>query len=140
MSRFYPTVPRASVSVLCHKDGRALMVKRGRAPFKDHWSLPGGVIEIGETLIEAAERELFEETGITATLGAPVEIFDSIQRDENGKVVTHFILTVFTGTHSSGVAQAGDDAAEIEWVHPDELDKLLTTPGTPARIRRHMPK
>ena len=138
MSRFYPTAPRASVSVLCHRDDLVLMVKRARAPFKDHWSLPGGVIELGETLLEAAERELLEETRVTATLGEPIETFDSIQRDAEGKVVTHFILTVFKGPLASGQAQAGDDAAEVDWVHPDDVDKRLTTPGTPARIRRHM--
>ena len=139
MSRFYPTTPRVGVSVLCHRDGRALMVKRGKPPFKDHWSLPGGVVELGETLIEAAERELLEETGVTASLSAPVETFDSIQRDEDGKVVTHFVLTIFAGEYISGEATAGDDAAAIDWVHPDEADNRPTTPGTPERIRRHLP-
>ena len=139
MSRFYPAAPRVGVSVLCHRDGRALMVKRGKPPFKDHWSLPGGLVELGETLIEAAERELLEETGVTALLTKPVETFDSIQRDENGRVVTHFVLTIFSGVHASGDAIAGDDAAAIEWVHPDDVDTRPTTPGTPERIRRHMP-
>ncbi|MES0880056.1 NUDIX hydrolase [Roseibium sp. SCP14] len=139
MSRFYPAVPRVGVSVLCHRDGHALMVKRSKPPFKDHWSLPGGVVELGETLIEAAERELLEETGVTASLAAPVETFDSIQRDEDDKVVTHFVLTIFSGEYVSGEAIAGDDAAAIEWVHPDETDNRPTTPGTPERIRRHLP-
>ncbi|EAV44583.1 ADP-ribose pyrophosphatase [Roseibium aggregatum IAM 12614] len=138
MSRFYPETPRASVSVLCHRDGRALLVKRGRPPFKDHWSLPGGVIELGETLQEAAARELFEETGVTAELGEPVETFDSIQRDDDGHVATHFILTVFCGPYVSGDAVAADDAAALDWFRIEDLDGLLTTPGTPDRIRRHM--
>ena len=136
MSRFYPDAPRASVSVLCHRDGRALVVKRGKPPFKDHWSLPGGVIELGETLQEAAARELMEETGVTAELGLPVETFDSIQRDEDGRVVTHFILTVFCGTYVSGTPEAQDDAAALDWVLPEDLATRPTTPGTPERIRR----
>jgi ADP-ribose pyrophosphatase YjhB (NUDIX family) len=115
------------------------MVKRGKPPFKDHWSLPGGVVELGETLVEAAERELQEETGVIASLSAPVETFDSIQRDEDGNVVTHFVLTIFAGEYVSGEATAGDDAAAIDWVHPDEADNRPTTPGTPERIRRHLP-
>ncbi|ASP36323.1 NUDIX hydrolase [Labrenzia sp. VG12] len=136
MSRFYPDAPRASVSVLCHRDGRALVVKRGKPPFKDHWSLPGGVIELGETLREAAARELLEETGVTADLDQPVETFDSIQRDPDGKVVTHFILTVFCGAYLAGTPEAQDDAADLDWVLPEELDDRPTTPGTPDRIRR----
>lgn len=138
MSRFYPDAPRASVSVLCHQDGRALLVKRGRPPYKDHWSLPGGVIELGETLQQAAARELLEETGVTADLGDPVETFDSIQRDEDGRVVTHFVLTVFCGPYLAGTAEARDDAADLDWVRLEDLDARLTTPGTPERVRRLM--
>lgn len=136
MSRFYPEMPRAAVSVLCHRDGRALLVRRGKPPFKDHWSLPGGLIELGETLVQAAARELFEETGVTAELEAPVETFDSIQRDEDGQVATHFILTVFCGAYVAGTPVAADDAAELAWLLPGDLDDRLTTPGTPERIRR----
>ncbi|MEO9529057.1 NUDIX domain-containing protein [Roseibium sp.] len=136
MSRFYPDAPRAAVSVLCHRDGRALFVRRGKPPYKDHWSLPGGLIELGETLVQAAARELLEETGVTAHLGDPVETFDSIQRDADGRVATHFILTVFCGAYASGTPAAGDDAAALDWVLPGELDERLTTPGTPERVRR----
>ncbi|MDN3718421.1 NUDIX domain-containing protein [Roseibium salinum] len=77
MSRLYPDAPRIGVSVLCHRDGRVLMVKRGKDPYKGHWSLPGGLVELGETLLEAAERELLEETGAKAHLEMPAETFDS---------------------------------------------------------------
>ncbi|WP_299811282.1 NUDIX hydrolase [uncultured Roseibium sp.] len=136
MSRLYPDAPRVGVSVLCHRNGLVLLIKRGRAPYKDHWSLPGGLVELGETLLEAAERELMEETGVTARLGKPAETFDSIQRDADGTVSAHFILTVFCGTYQSGSAKPGDDAAALEWVAPDRLDERLTTPGTPERVRR----
>jgi len=136
MSRFYPDAPRVGVSVLCHRDGRALLIKRGKEPYKDHWSLPGGLVELGETLLEAAERELLEETGVTAALDVPSETFDTIQRDPDGKVASHFVLAVFCGAYRSGDARAGDDAAALEWVPLDLLDGRLTTPGTPERIRR----
>lgn len=136
MSRFYPDAPRAGVSVLCHRNGRALVIKRGKPPFKDHWSLPGGLIELGETLRDAAARELLEETGVAAALAHPVETFDSIQRDETGKVATHFILTVFCAAYLSGTPEAGDDATALDWLLPEELADRLTTPGTPERVRR----
>jgi ADP-ribose pyrophosphatase YjhB (NUDIX family) len=138
MSRFYPDAPRAAVSVLCHRDGRVLLVQRGKDPYKGCWSLPGGLIELGETLQEAAARELFEETGVCADLGEPVETFDSIQRDGDGRVATHFILSVFCGAYLSGEALAADDAEAVEWVRPADLDGRPTTPGTPGRIRRHL--
>jgi len=136
MTRFYPDAPRVGVSVLCHHDGRALLVKRGQPPFEGHWSLPGGLVELGETLHDAAARELLEETGVTAELGAPVETFDSIQRDDTGTVITHFILTVFAGAYTGGTAEAGDDAAALDWLRPEDLESLPTTPGTPERVRR----
>ncbi|KZM51503.1 NUDIX hydrolase [Labrenzia sp. OB1] len=136
MSRLYPDAPRVGVSVLCHRNGQVLLIKRGKAPYKNHWSLPGGLVELGETLLEAAERELMEETGVTAHLGAPAETFDSIQRDADGTVSAHFILTVFCGAYQSGNAEPGDDASALEWVAPARLDERLTTPGTPDRIRR----
>ncbi|MHA7774102.1 NUDIX hydrolase [Roseibium sp. M-1] len=138
MSRFYPDAPRAGVSVLCHRNGRVLLVQRGKEPYKGCWSLPGGLIELGETLRDAAARELLEETGVTADLGEPVETFESIQRDEAGQVATHFILSVFCGTYLAGEPVAADDAAALAWVHPEDLDARPTTPGTPARIRRHL--
>ncbi len=138
MSRFYPEAPRASVSVLCHRDGRALLVKRGRPPFKDHWSLPGGVIELGETLQEAAARELLEETGVTAAIGEPVETFDSIQRDDDGRVVTHFILTVFCGPYVSGTAVAADDAAGARLGRPGRSRRAADHTRYAGRIRRHL--
>ncbi len=139
MSRLYPDAPRVGVSVLCHREGRALLVKRGREPFRHHWSLPGGLVELGETLVEAATRELLEETGVRARLGAPVETFDSIQRDDAGRVESHFVLTVFCGPYLGGEAVAADDAAALEWMTPGDLIGLLTTPGTPDLIARHMP-
>lgn len=139
MSRFYPDAPRVGVSVLCHDNGRVLLIKRGKDPFKGCWSLPGGLVELGEPLLEAARRELREETGVEADLFEPVETFDSIQFDDKGKVLTHFILTVFCGALRSGDAIAGDDASAIEWVQPEALDDRPTTPGTIERIRRHLP-
>lgn len=136
MSRHYPSAPIISVSVLCHAGDQALLIKRGKPPYEGYWSLPGGKVELGETLQEAAARELLEETGLTGDLKGPVEIFDSIQRDEAGRVETHFVLAVFTTDHPKGVLIASDDAAEAEWVQLEDLDKRPSTPGTAGRIRR----
>lgn len=138
ISREYPPIPLVGVSVLCHHNGMALLVKRGKEPYLGHWSLPGGMVDLGEPLATAAARELMEETGITAELSGPVETFDSIQRDPDGKVKAHFILVVFMGSYCHGELKAADDAAEAGWFPLDRLDALLTTPGTPDRIRTLM--
>ncbi|MEM8701368.1 MAG: NUDIX hydrolase [Pseudomonadota bacterium] len=139
MSRLYPDAPRVGVSVLCHDQGRVLLIKRDKDPFKGYWSLPGGLVELGEPLLDAAKRELWEETGVEADLSEPVETFDSIQFDDSGRVLSHFILTVFCGAHLSGDAIAGDDASATDWVRPEQLDDRPTTPGTAERILRHLP-
>lgn len=133
---FSPSAPIISVSVLCHTNGNALLVKRGRPPFKDHWSLPGGKVELGETLIQAAARELMEETGLGGHLSGPVEVFDSIQRDDAGAVTSHYVLAVFLVKDPAGLLTASDDAAAAEWVRLADLDHRLLTPGTAERIRR----
>ena len=137
MQRSYPSTPLVGVSILCYEGERVLLIKRGKQPYKDHWSLPGGLVELGETLKAAAERELLEETGLTANLGDPVETFDSIQRDSAGQVISHYILTIFRGARRDGQATAGDDASALEWLTFDQIDDRLTTPGTTERIRRH---
>lgn len=135
ISRTYPRCPLLGVSALCYKQDQVLLIRRGKPPYQGHWSLPGGLVELGEPLRSAAERELHEETGIRADLGDPVDTFDSINKDETGVVVSHFVLVVFSGPYRSGRLRAADDAADASWVTPTQLDQLLTTPGTPARIR-----
>ncbi|GAA0778241.1 NUDIX domain-containing protein [Roseibium denhamense] len=130
--------PRIGVSVLCHMDGRVLLIKRSKDPYKHHWSLPGGHLEYGETLHDAAVRELFEETGLTADLGEPIEVVDAIQKDQDGSPITHYVLVVFFGAYQSGDLKPGSDALESAWLTGEEVGQRLTTPGTPERVRRLM--
>lgn len=131
--------PRLGVSVLCVRGGDVLLVKRGKQPYFGHWSLPGGLVEFGEALADAARRELLEETGTTAQLEPePVETFDIIQRREDGTAAAHFVLAVFRGTYEDGEARAGDDAADAAWVRTCDLETLMMTPGTAVRILRHV--
>ena len=136
VSRSYPPVPLLGVSVLCHNNDDVLLIKRSKPPYQDCWSLPGGLVDLGEPLKAAAERELLEETGLRANLGAPVDTFDSIHKDAEGRVSSHFVLVVFSGPYVSGTLAAGDDAADADWIPLSRLDGLDTTPGTPLRIRR----
>ena len=128
--------PQAGVSVCVVRDGRALLAQRSRQPLRGLWSLPGGHIEWGETLHQAALRELAEETAVEADIRMLLDSVDVIQRDPAGAVQYHYVLTTFGALWRAGEARAGSDAAAVCWAASDELDDLPMTPGTDQLIRR----
>lgn len=128
--RSYPTHPLPGVLALVERDGRLLLVLRGREPDRGKWGLPGGLIELGESLAEAALRELAEETGITAEAEGVADGFDVIDRDESGRVRYHFVLSVVRCRWQAGEGTPGDDAAAVAWVTPEQID----TPDWPCSV------
>jgi len=133
-----PARPQAGVSICVVRDGRALLARRGREPLRGLWSLPGGRIEWGETLHQAALRELAEETAVEADIRMLLDSVDVIERDRSGSVVYHHVLTTFGAVWRAGEARAGSDAAAVRWVDASGLDELPMTPGTDQLIRRAM--
>jgi ADP-ribose pyrophosphatase len=126
----YPGNPRVAVGAVVFKDERVLLVRRGQPPSEDLWAIPGGSVEIGETLQEAAEREILEETGITVRAGEPVYTFDVIDRDSAGKIRFHYVIVDLAADYVTGEPKAGDDAAEARWVTAQEIDALQVSPPT----------
>lgn len=122
--REYPDAPQVAVGAIVVRDGHVLLVRRGQAPSKGLWAIPGGRVELGETLKEAAEREIFEETGLTIRAGDPVHTFDVIQRDETGRPQFHYVIIDLLAEYLRGELQPGDDAQDVRWVSLDELEKL----------------
>ncbi|MBL6929203.1 MAG: NUDIX hydrolase [Rhodospirillales bacterium] len=125
MSREYPNRPFVGVGAVVIRDGRVLLARRGKEPRKGSWSLPGGAQQLGETVFEAARREIREETGLEIEVLGIIDVADSIQRDDHGEVRYHYTLVdVLAQTINGDVAAAGDDAAEVAWFSPDELAPL----------------
>lgn len=106
------------------KEGRVLLVRRGHPPAMGQWAIPGGNVKLGETLQQAAEREILEETGIVIAAGEPVYTFEIIDRDEDGKVRFHYVIVDLIADYVRGHPRAGDDAAAVRWVAAPELSRL----------------
>jgi 8-oxo-dGTP diphosphatase len=127
----YPDVPRVAVGAIVLRDGHVLLVKRGRPPSQGLWAIPGGRVELGETLQAAAEREINEETGLTIRAGDPVHTFDVIVRDHAGRVRFHYVIVDLLADYLGGdEPRPGDDAREARWVVPQDLAELPVSQTT----------
>jgi 8-oxo-dGTP diphosphatase len=122
--RWYPEQPMVGVGAVVLRDGRLLMVKRSREPSKGKWSIPGGRLELGETLRQAARREVLEECGIEVEMEDVVSATETILRDEEGNIRYHFVLVDLNGKYISGEPKAQSDAAECRWVAPEKITGL----------------
>jgi ADP-ribose pyrophosphatase len=129
-SKEYPDQPRVAVGAIVFKDKQVLLVRRGKPPARDLWAIPGGSVEIGETLQRAAEREIFEETGITIQALEPVFTFDYIEWDEFGCARFHYVIVDLTADYVRGEPRAGDDAADARWVSSQEMATLKISSKT----------
>lgn len=128
--------PTLGASACILKGDKVLLVRRGKAEGHGLWSLPGGRVHVGETLIEAASRELAEETGIEAELIGLAGCRDVIRRDAAGAVVAHHVVAAHAGLWVAGEPVAMDDAAEAGWFGLDDLASLALTEGVADIIRR----
>ena len=134
--KHYPDRPRLAVGAIVFKDGRVLLVRRGQPPAEGEWAIPGGSVEIGETLQQAAQRELLEETGIVIQAGEPCFIFDVIQTDTDGRVRFHYVIIDLLADYVEGYPRAGGDAADARWVSADELAGLTLSAKTRVLLQR----
>jgi ADP-ribose pyrophosphatase YjhB (NUDIX family) len=135
-ARFHPTRPFLAASVAVFRSGKVLVASRGRPPWEDFFSLPGGAVEIGETLEQAALRELDEEVGVRARLTGLIAPFEVIERETDGRVKHHMVIAVYAARWVSGEPRTGLEAKEIRWISEPDIDRLQTTPGLPDILRR----
>jgi mutator protein MutT len=134
--REYPSVPRVGVGAVVLDAGRVLLVRRGKPPLAGKWSLPGGLLELGETTAEATRREVAEECGLTIRVGEVAGILDRVVRDAEGRIRYHWVLVDYVAFVESGELCAASDADEAQWVEVDEVERFDTTDGLLDMIRR----
>ena len=135
-ARQYPPRPIVGVGGVVLIDGRVLLIKRRFEPLAGRWSLPGGTLEVGETLAEGLARELKEETGLDVDVGPVVDVFDRITRDPDGRVRFHYVLVDYLCHPLGGEPVAGSDVSEAALVKIDDLGRYDLTPKTIEVITR----
>ncbi len=127
--------PQVGVGAVVFKNQKVLLVKRSRPPSQGKWSIPGGRLEFGETLQEAAEREIHEETGVVIRASKPVYIFDVVDRDTAGAIRFHYVIVDLAADYISGDPAANDDALDARWVSAHELGTLEVSDSTAQLLR-----
>jgi ADP-ribose pyrophosphatase YjhB (NUDIX family) len=134
MKREYPDTPLIGVGAVIVDQGRVALVRRGQPPLLGEWSIPGGAMEVGETLREAAMREALEETGLVVDAGELLGIFERLVPDEHGCIRYHYVLMDFLCARTDGELHAASDAADVRWFIPEELPALKLPSDTLAVI------
>jgi ADP-ribose pyrophosphatase YjhB (NUDIX family) len=132
--RRYPDRPFLAVSTAIFRDGQLLLAARGKPPMLGIYTLPGGMVETGETLEQAARREVAEEVGLDVAIVGFAGHVEIIRRDAAGAVERHAVVNAFAAHWSAGEPQLSDEATDIRWVDPDTLGGLPVTDGLPAII------
>jgi len=135
-TRQYPERPIVGVGAVIVNDGKVVLVKRKYEPLKGHWSLPGGMVEIGEPLETALAREMLEETGLRVEVGPVIEVFDRIMRDEERRVRYHFVLIDYLCWPAGGSLEAGSDVTLAIWADPATLGQYALTDKATSVIQR----
>jgi len=124
MKRSYPEQPIAGIGAVIVDAGRALLVRRATEPLKGEWSVPGGMLELGEKLRDGVRREALEETGLIVEPGEVLDVFDSILTDDRGRTEYHYVLVDYLCRPISGEATAGTDVSDVRWVCEENLPSM----------------
>jgi ADP-ribose pyrophosphatase YjhB (NUDIX family) len=140
MQREFPEAPLVGVGAIIIEDSRVVLVKRAHPPLQAEWSIPGGVLEVGELVREAAIREAREETGLTVEPGELLGVYDRVLRDADQRVQYHYVLIDFLCRRVAGDIAAASDAAEVRWFSREELTGLGLAEDTMDVIRKGFEK
>lgn len=134
--REYPERPLVGVGGVVVAENRVLLIRRGSPPLEGEWSIPGGMLELGESLREAVRRELEEETGLEVRVHDLIEAFDRVTMDGGGKCRYHFVILDYLCELISGEARANSDVVDVAWALEEELDRFSLTPTATRVVKR----
>jgi 8-oxo-dGTP diphosphatase len=140
MKREFPEIPLVGVGAIIIEGARVLLVKRAHPPLQDQWSIPGGVLEVGELVREAAAREAREETGLVVEPGELLGVYDRVLRNAEQRVQYHYVLIDFLCRRVGGALAAAGDAADVRWFTREELPALKLAADTLDVIRKGFEK
>ena len=136
LTRDYPDRPLVGVGAVIIHQGCALIVQRGADPRRGEWTVPGGLVELGETLRAATEREVLEETGLVVKAGEVLDVFDSIYPDAEGRTQYHYVLVDFLCKLVSGELKPSSDISDARWITPADLDKAKLIGSTTLVVKK----
>jgi|SRR5579871_745036 len=136
MKRDYPEHPLIGVGAVIVSGGRALLVRRASEPLRGEWSVPGGLLELGEKLRDGVRREALEETGLEVEPGEVLDVFDSIFTDPLGRTQYHYVLIDYLCHPLAGEARAGSDVSDVRWAGPEALAALGLRPSIEQVVRK----
>ena len=125
-----PLAPQVAIGAVVIRNKKILLVKRKKEPGRGLWAIPGGSVQLGETLQEAAEREVLEETGLVVKAKQPIYLFDYIERDERNQVRFHYVIIDLEANLTGGRLCAADDALDARWFSPEEIRDAPVTKNT----------
>jgi 8-oxo-dGTP diphosphatase len=136
LKREYPEHPLAAVGAVIKKDGRVLLVKRRFEPSKEKWSIPGGLVELGERVKDAVKREIYEEVGLEIRLIKLIDVVDNITRDKDGRIRYHYILSDYLAVPKGGEPRGNEEVLALGWFTPEEAAKLNLTKTSRHLLRK----
>jgi 8-oxo-dGTP diphosphatase len=136
VQREYPDRPLVGVGGVVIRDGRVLLIRRAGPPLQGEWSIPGGLLELGESLDQGVRRELAEETGLEVRVLDLIEVFERVFPDDDGRTKYHFVILDYLCEAVSGEARAASDVTDAAWAQEDELASYSLTPTATRVIKR----
>jgi ADP-ribose pyrophosphatase len=136
MKPTFPWTPQVAIGAVVIKENKILLVKRDKEPGKGKWAIPGGSVKLAETLQEAAEREVLEETGLTIKAKEPVYTFDLIERDHRGRIRFHYVIIDLMADLIGGELRPSDDALDARWFDPGEIEGAGVTESTKEFLKK----
>jgi 8-oxo-dGTP diphosphatase len=129
VKRLYPSQPVVGVGAIVIEKGKILLEQRGNEPAKGQWTIPGGVVEVGESLEAAVKRETKEETGLDVEVQRLVDVVDQVHYDNQGQIEYHFVIIDYAAKVKTGKATAASDAKDVRWVEISEVENYNLTPS-----------